>query len=53
MEDTVIEIRTNLQGNNSRVDEAENEINDVEHKEEKITNWNNKNKNESKKIKIV
>ena len=33
--DTVIEINNNLQGNNSRVDEAENQINDVEHKEEK------------------
>ena len=27
-EDTLIEIKNNLQGNNSRVDEAENQIND-------------------------
>ena len=32
---TLIEIKNNLQGNNSRVDEAENEINDLEHKEAK------------------
>ena len=35
MKDTLIEIKNNLQGNNSRVDEAENQINDLEHKEEK------------------
>ena len=33
--DILIEIKNNLQGNNSRVDEAENQINDLEHKEEK------------------
>ena len=32
MKDTVIEIKNNLQGNNSRVDEAKNQINDLEHK---------------------
>ena len=35
MKDTLIEIKHNLQGNNSRVDEAENQINDLEHKEPK------------------
>ena len=35
MKDTLTEIKNNLQGNNSRVDEAENQINDLEHKEEK------------------
>ena len=30
--DSVIEIKNNLQGNNSRVDEAKNQINDLEHK---------------------
>ena len=30
--DTLIEIKDNLQGINSRIDEAENPINDVEHK---------------------
>ena len=33
--DTLTEIKNNLQGNNSRVDEAVNEINDLEHKEAK------------------
>ena len=33
--DTLIEIKNNLQGNNSRVNEAENQINDLENKEAK------------------
>ena len=33
--DTLIAINNNLQGNNSRVDEAENQINDLEHKSKK------------------
>ena len=44
--DSLIEIKTNLQGNNSRVDEAKNQINDLEHKEAKTTNQNNKKKKE-------
>ena len=35
MKDTLTEIKNNLQGNNSRADEAENQINDLEHKEAK------------------
>ena len=35
IKDGLIEIKNNLQGNNSRVDEAKNQINDLEHKEEK------------------
>ena len=35
MKDTLIELKNNLQRNNSRVDEAENQINDLEHKEAK------------------
>ena len=35
MKDTLIEIKNNLQGNNSRVHGAENQINDLEHKEAK------------------
>ena len=50
MKDTLIEIKNNLQGNNSRVDEAEDQINDLEYKEEKTMNQNNKKKKESKKI---
>ena len=33
MKDTLIEIKDNLQGNNYRVDEAENQINDLEHRQ--------------------
>ena len=35
IKDTLIEIKNNLQGINSGADEAENEINNLEHKEEK------------------
>ena len=35
MKDILIEINNNLKGNNSRVDETENQINDLEHKEAK------------------
>ena len=35
MKHTLTEIKNNLQGNNSRVDEAENQINDLEHMEGK------------------
>ena len=35
MKDTLIEIKNNLQENNIRVDEAENQINDLEYKEAK------------------
>ena len=33
MKDTATVVKDNLQGNNSRVDEDENQINDMEHKE--------------------
>ena len=36
--------KNNLQGNNSRVYEAENQFNHLEHTAEKTTNENNKNK---------
>ena len=50
MKDTQIEIKNNLQRNNSRADEARNKINDLEYKEVKTpTNQNNKKKKESKK----
>ena len=41
--DSLIEIKNNLQGDNSRVDEAENQINDLKHKEAKKKK-NQKNK---------
>ena len=45
MKDTLMEIKNNLQGNNSRVDEAKNQINDLKHKEAK----NNQSKQEEEK----
>ena len=44
----LIEIRKNLQGNNSRVDEAENQINAMEHRKKKTTKHNNKMKKKYK-----
>ena len=35
MKNSLIEIKNNLQGNKSRVDEAENQMNDLDHKETK------------------
>ena len=35
VKDTLIEIKNNLQGNNSGINEAKNQINDLEHKEAK------------------
>ena len=53
--DTLIEIKNNLKGNNSRVDKAENEINDLEHLGIKTTNKqtnNTTNQNNGKKIEL-
>ena len=44
--DILIEIKNNLQGNNSRVNEAKNQINDLEHQEAK----NNQSEQQEKKI---
>ena len=53
MKATLIEIKNNLQGNNSRVGAVENQINDLEHKEDK----NNQSEQPffilSKKMRIV
>ena len=51
MKDTLIEIKNNLQGNNSRVDGAKNQINDLGHKEDKNKQTSNppKTKKQSKK----
>ena len=49
MKNTLIEIKNNLQGNNSRVDEAENQINDLEHKEAKKPIRTAKRKKNTKK----
>ena len=53
IKDSLIEIKSNLQGNNSRLDAAENQINDLEHKNQKTTNQNNKMKKKSKQTRIV
>ena len=47
MKDSLIEIKNNLQGNNSRVDEAESKINDLEQTDKKTTSQNNMKKKES------
>ena len=48
MKDSLITLIKYLKGNNSIVEEAENEINDLEHKETKkhYTNQNNKKEKE-------
>ena len=48
MKDTLIEIKNNVPGNNSRVDEAENQIKNLERKETKTTNKNKKKKETEK-----
>ena len=45
MKDILIEIKNNLQGNNCKMDEAKNQINDLKHKEAK----NNQSEQEEKK----
>ena len=52
MKDSLTEIKNNLQGNNSRVDEAENQIRDLEHKEAK-TVITTRRKKGSKKMRMV
>ena len=47
MKDTLTEMN-NLQGNNSRVDDAENQINDLEHKEVKTIRATRRKKNPKK-----
>ena len=51
--DTLIEIKNNLQGNNSTVDKAENQINNMECKETKKQTIRTRRMNESKKKGIV
>ena len=49
MKNILIEVKNNLLGNNSRVDKAKNQINDLEHRKQKTTNQNNKKKKRVKK----
>ena len=53
MKGTLIEIKNNLQGNKSRVDEAKNQINDLEHKEEKNNQLEQQEEKGIQKKKIV
>ena len=53
MKDTLIEIKNNLQGNNSRVEEAENRINDLEHKEAKNNQSEQQEEKRIQKMRIV
>ena len=46
MKDSLIRIKNTVQGNNSRMDEVENQINELEHKEVK----NNQSEQEEKRI---
>ena len=50
---TLIEIKDNLQGHNSKVNEAENQINDLEYKEAKTTNQKTRRKNNPPKMRIA
>ena len=54
MKDILTEIKNNLQGINSRVDEAKNQINYLEHKDSsKMSNQYSKKEKEYKKLRIV
>ena len=53
MKSTLIEIKNNLQGNNSRVDETKNQINDLEHKETKNKQSEQQEKKNLKKMRVV
>ena len=53
MKDTLTEIKNNLQGNNSRVDEAKNQINDLEHKEAKNNQSEQQERKRIQKMRIV
>ena len=44
MKDTLIEMKNNLQGNNSRMDEAKNQINALEHRKQKTATCKKKKK---------
>ena len=45
------EIKENVQGTNSKGKETRTQINDLEQKEEKTSNWNRMKKQEFKKVK--
>ena len=51
--DTLTAIKNNLQRNNSRVDEAENQINDLEHKEAKNNQSEQQEEKRIQKIRMI
>ena len=51
MKDMLIEIKNSVQGKNSRMDEGENNINDLEHKEAKNNHAEQKEEKVKKKTK--
>ena len=54
MKDSLIEITNNLHRNNSRLDEAQNQINDLEHQEAKNNqSEQSEKKRNQKKIRVV
>ena len=53
MKGTQNEIKQNIQGTNSDRKETRTQINDLEQKEEKTSNWNRMKKQEFKKVKRV
>ena len=53
MKGILIEIKNNLQGNNTRVDEVKNQVMIWNTKKQKKSNQKNKKKKESKKSRIV
>ena len=53
MKDALIEIKKNLQGNNSRMDEAKNQINDLEDKEAKKQRHRTRRKKNPPKMRII
>ena len=53
MKDPLIKIENNLQGDNSRVDEAKNQINDLEHKVAKNNQSEQQEEKRIQKIRIV
>ena len=50
MKDTLIEVKNNLQGIKARVDEAKNQINDLEHKEANQNNEEKKKKGQKQSL---
>ena len=48
VKDTLIEIKNNLQGNNIRMEEVENQINDLDIRKQKTTNLNKRKTNPNK-----